>query len=276
LTGGDFSQAETRFSNAHNSAESVQEPLYAAEALLGLARTYLSRSELEAASSTFLEAGRQFQLLESTDGDGAAMLGIAQTLIGQEQWDEAIEHCEGAILRFKQTDDQLGQADALLALGLAHEGNDELDEALNNYDSALTLYQQQQQPLGESDTHFEQGGVFSLRGDLNEALNEFNKAIALVERVLKTLSTPQQWSIFLRQYAELYAQTIITEVRLNADEQAREILISFVRIAGLEPIEQYLKAFEDSLPIGGENLTEEEIRTNKDLIKRLRQLRKGL
>jgi hypothetical protein len=49
-----------------------------------------------------------------------------------------------------------------------------------------------------------------------------------------------------------------------------------VRIAGLPPIEKYLKAYEDSLPTSGENMTEEEIRANKDLIKRLRQIRKGL
>jgi tetratricopeptide (TPR) repeat protein len=276
LTVGDFSQAEARFSDARNQAEGIQEPLYGAEALLGLARTFLSRKELEAASATFLEAGRQFQLIESTDGDGAAMLGVAQTLIGQEQWDEAIEHCEGALVRFRQVDDQLGQADAQLALGLAHEGNDELNEALNHYDQALTMYQEQQQPLGESDTHYERGGILQLRGDLDGAADEFSKAIALVERVLKTLSTPQLWSIFLRQYAELYAQAIINEVRRNADEQARELLISYVRIADLPSIEGYLKAYEDSLPTSGENLTEEEIRTNKDLIKRLRQLRKGL
>jgi tetratricopeptide (TPR) repeat protein len=151
-----------------------------------------------------------------------------------------------------------------------------LDEALNHYDQALTLYQQQQQPLGESDTRFERGDVFRMRGDLDAAMNEFSKAIALVERVLKTLSTPQQWSTFLHQYAELYAQAVITEVRLNEDEQARALLTSFVRIAGLPPVEKYLKAYEDSLPTSGENMTEEEIRANKDLIKRLRQIRKGL
>jgi hypothetical protein len=80
----------------------------------------------------------------------------------------------------------------------------------------------------------------------------------------------------LRQYAELYAQAVITEVRLNEDERARALLTSFVRIAGLPPIEKYLKAYEDSLPTSGENMTEEEIRANKDLVKRLRQIRKGL
>src|SRR5258708_20917257 len=97
LTEGDFPQAEARFSDAHNRAEGIQEPFYAAEALLGLARTYLSRSELEAASSTFLEAGRQFQQLESTDGEWAAMLGVAQTLVGQEQGDYVLVNRAGAL-----------------------------------------------------------------------------------------------------------------------------------------------------------------------------------
>ena len=78
LTRGDFSQAENRFSQAYSQAEVLQEPLLAAEALLGLAQTRLSRKELDAASASFLEAGRQFQLLESTDGDAEAMLGIAK------------------------------------------------------------------------------------------------------------------------------------------------------------------------------------------------------
>jgi hypothetical protein len=49
-----------------------------------------------------------------------------------------------------------------------------------------------------------------------------------------------------------------------------------VRIAGLPAIEQHVKAYEDSVPTGGENMTDEEIRANKDLIKRIRQVRKGL
>ena len=56
-----------------------------AQALLGLASTRLARNDLEAASATFLEAGRQFQLLESVNGDGGAMLGVAQTLIARER-----------------------------------------------------------------------------------------------------------------------------------------------------------------------------------------------
>src|SRR5260370_8094611 len=78
LTEGDFSQAEARFSDSHNQAEALQEPLLAAEALLGLAQTRLSRSELDAASSTFLEAGRQFRLLEGNDGDASVILGLSQ------------------------------------------------------------------------------------------------------------------------------------------------------------------------------------------------------
>ena len=45
LTLGDFAQAEARFSEAHTQAEMQQEPLLAAESLLGLAQTRLSRGE---------------------------------------------------------------------------------------------------------------------------------------------------------------------------------------------------------------------------------------
>lgn len=153
LTQGDFEQAEARFSNAHNQAEAQQQPLLAAEALLGQARARLSRSELEAASTTYAEAERQFRLVESIDGEGAAVLGTAQVLIGQAAWEAAIARCEAALTRFNQSDDLIGQADAALALGLAHRGNGELDEASTHFEQAFTLYQQQQQPLGLADTH---------------------------------------------------------------------------------------------------------------------------
>src|SRR6202165_4118784 len=46
LTQGDFVQAETSFSTAHNLAEGQQEPLLAAEGLLGLGKTRLERGEI--------------------------------------------------------------------------------------------------------------------------------------------------------------------------------------------------------------------------------------
>jgi tetratricopeptide (TPR) repeat protein len=276
LTQGDFVQAETSFSTAHNLAEGQQEPLLAAEGLLGLATTRLARGELDTATSTFMEASRQFQLLESTDGDGAAVLGVAQVLIGRELWEEAIHRCEEALTRFNQSDDLIGQADAMLSLGLAHRGNGELEEALSHFDQALRLYQQQQQPLGEADTRYELAGIYLAQANLNAALAELNKAINLVEQVMKTLSTPQQWSMFLSQYTELYVQTAIAYVRQNQDSRALTILQTFTHIAGADEARKQIKAYEETVPLAGEELTENEILMNKDLIKRLGQLRKKL
>ena len=67
LTEGDFTQAEQHFSQVRNQADSYQEGLIAAEAILGQAQARLARRELEAAQNTFLAAGRQFQLLETGD-----------------------------------------------------------------------------------------------------------------------------------------------------------------------------------------------------------------
>ena len=108
LTQGDFPQAEARFSEAYEQAEAQQEPLHAAEAMLGLAQTRLAREEFDAAMTTFLEAGRQFQLIESTDGDGNAVLGVAQVNLARELWDEAIEHGQAALTRFQQAGDLIG------------------------------------------------------------------------------------------------------------------------------------------------------------------------
>ncbi len=57
---------------------------------------------------------------------------------------------------------------------------------------------------------------------------------------MKTLKTPQQWSIFLRQYPELYAQAAITQVRLNQDAQALTLLQSYARIAGPATVVQQI------------------------------------
>jgi tetratricopeptide (TPR) repeat protein len=223
-----------------------------------------------------MEASRQFQLLESIDGDGAAVLGIAQTLIGRELWEEAISRSEEALTRFNQSDDLIGQADTMLALGLAHEGNGELEEASTDFDQALQLYQQQQQPLGEADTRYERAGVFLAQGNLDAASDELARAITLVEQVMRTLSAPQQWSRFLHQYTELYAQAAITLVQQKQDAQARTLLQSFVQIVGSPEIGQRIKAYEDTILTSSDELSEGEKRANKDLVKRLEQLRKGL
>jgi tetratricopeptide (TPR) repeat protein len=276
LVAGDFAQAESLFSDAHNQAEAHQEPLWAAEAILHIAQTYLARGALDAAQTTFLEAGREFQTLESTGGDGSAVLGVAQVNLGQQRWDEAIENCDAAILRLTQAGDLLGQADALLTRGLAHRGKDELDEALQDYEQALKLYHQERRPLGVADTRSARAGIFFLRGDLERARDEQAKAITQVEHVMQTLKTPQLWSSFLRQYADLYAQTAVTDLRRNRDDEARTLLQNFARIAGTAELAQQLKMYEDNLPTSSEDLSEEEIRANKDLAKRIAQIRRGL
>jgi NAD/NADP transhydrogenase alpha subunit len=107
-------------------------------------------------------------------------------------------------------------------------------------------------------------------------MNDLNEAITLVERVMHTLSSAQQWSTFLHQYTELYAQAAITEVRRNQDSQAHAILSSFARIAGKDAIVQQIKAYEDTIPTRGDEVTEDEARANTDLVKRLAELRKRL
>ena len=202
---------------------------------------------------------------------------MAQTLIGRgEQWEEAIEQSEAALARFNQSDDLVGQADTVLALGMARRGNDQLDEALTNLEQALTLYQQQQQPLGEADARYELADVFLERQELARALTEFHRSIALVEEVMKTLSTAQQWSTFLRQYSDLYAQTAITAVRLQQDSQARALLTNYARIAGPEDVVKQIQTYSDTIPTSGADMTATEIEENKNLITRLKQLIKGL
>ncbi len=164
----------------------------------------------------------------------------------------------------------------MLSLGLARRGNGELEEALSHFDQALRLYQQQQQPLGEADTRYELAGIYLAQANLNAALAELNKAINLVEQVMKTLSTPQQWSMFLSQYTELYVQTAVAYVRQNQDSQALTLLQTFTHIAGAGEARKQIKAYEETVPLAGEELTESEILMNKDLIKRLGQLRKKL
>jgi len=276
LTQGDLTQAEARFSEAHDQAEAQQEPLQSAEALLGLAQTRLAREELEAALNSFLAAGRQFQQVESVDGDGSAALGIAQVYLGQQQWDEALENCEAALVRFNQASDQLGQADTLLTRGLAQRGKVELDKALEDFEQALKLYHQQRGPLGVVDTRSARAGVYMMRGEFERARDEQTKAITQVERVMQSLSTPQQWSLFLRQYAELYAQTAIADVRRDQDEQARTLLQNYARIAGEAELTRHLQAYEDAMPISGEDVTAEELLSNQNLVKRLRQIHEEL
>ena len=276
LTRGDFTQAESHFSKAFSIAEVLQEPLLAAEALLGLAQTRLSRKELDSASASFLEAGRQFQLLESTNGDAEAMLGVAQTLIGRGQWNEAIEHCEGAAIRFHQSGNLIGEADTTFTLGLAYRGNGDLQEAARNFEQAVVLYQQYRLPLQEADACYERAGIMLADEQFDLAMNDFARSIELVEQVMNTLTTAEQRSMFLHQYTELYAQTAITQLRRNQDDKALSTLSSFVRITGRDPMMDYLLAYENSILASADEMSENETQTNTRLVKRLRTLRKSL
>src|SRR5207248_8233435 len=140
-----------------------------------------------------------------------------------------------------------GQADALLTLGMGYSRKDEQEESLLHFGQALKLYHQLRRPLGVADTRCVQAGIYLMQGDLERARDEEAKAIAQVERVMQSLSNPQQWSMFQRQYADLYAQTVITDVRRNQDEQARTLLLNFVRIAGSAEVVRHIQAYEKAL-----------------------------
>ena len=96
------------------------------------------------------------------------------------------------------------------------------------------------------------------------AMNDFTRAIALVEQVMNTLSSADQWSTFLHQYTELYAQAAITQVRRNQDSQALSTLSSFVRITGRDPIMHYLMAYENSILATTDEMSENEAQTNTE------------
>jgi len=63
---------------------------------------------------------------------------------------------------------------------------------------------------------------------------------------------------------------------LNRDTEALAQLQSFAQIAGAATIVEHIRAYEETIPTSSDDMTEEEIRANKDLIKRLDQLRKKL
>jgi hypothetical protein len=114
------------------------------------------------------------------------------------------------------------------------------------------------------------------RNDYERARDEQTKAIAQVEHVMNSLNKAEQWSTFLNQYAQLYAQTAVTDVRRAHDEEAQALLQNFVKIAGKHEIERALRSFEEEIPVEGDTLSESEIRANKDLRKRLEHLRRAL
>jgi vacuolar-type H+-ATPase catalytic subunit A/Vma1 len=115
-----------------------------------------------------------------------------------------------------------------------------------------------------------------MRGELERARDEQSKAITQVEKVMNSLSRPQEWSSFLQQYAELYAQTALTDVRLQQEEQARELIRNFVQIAGSQELKSSLSRYIADIPNNDENMSEEEQRENQELVKKIEHLRKQL
>src|SRR5207247_1555878 len=137
-------------------------------------------------------------------------------------------------------------------------------------------YEQYHLPLSEADARYERAGIMLLDEQFDLAMNDLTRAIGLVEQVMNTLSTADQWGMFLHQYTELYAQAAITEVRRNQDSEALSTLASFVRITGRDPIIQYLMSYENSILASTDEMSENEARTNTELVRRLRTLRKKL
>lgn len=246
LTENDVTAAEAQFREAHEQAEAQQRE--AAEATLGLAQTRLARNELDAARETFAATARQFQQIEDVDGDGFATLGIAQVLLQQQQWNESLEYSRTAGLRFNQANDQPGQADALLTQGRAHQGKGELDLAAARFEQALHLYRQQHRPLENAQARAALALVYRVRGELERARNEQTQAITHVELVMHSLTTSQQRSAFLCQYAPLYAQTAITDAQRNQDKQGRALLQHFARLSCGDELAHPLETYEHMLP----------------------------
>lgn len=173
----------------------------------------------------------------------------------------------------------------------------------------MKLYQQQRRPLGIAQTRAARGRIYRVRGELERARDEQTEAITHVERVMQSLHTLQQQSLFLYQYAELYAQTVITDVQRHQDEQARALFHHFARLSGgdelvrhLEAYEQALpttesekvsleellstrdirelvrliEAYEDALSTQSKEVSEEELLANRNIVERLKQIRRGL
>ena len=106
--------------------------------------------------------------------------------------------------------------------------------------------------------------------------DEQSKAITQIERVLHTLSTPQAWGTFLRQYADLYAQSAITDLRSGNDQQALSLSQNFARVAGASELQQRFKLYTADIPTNDEDMPEDELEANRDLVARIEQIRKGL
>jgi hypothetical protein len=81
-----------------------------------------------------------------------------------------------------------------------------------------------------------------------------------VELVMHSLPTPEQRGVFLCQYARLYAQTAITDVQRDQDEQGRALLHHFARLSCGAELVRHLDAYEQTLPTTPrENIPEEEL-----------------
>ena len=147
---------------------------------------------------------------------------------------------------------------------------------MSDFEQALKLYHQQRRPLGVADTRFARGSVFLLRGDYVRAREDQGKAIIQVERVMHSISKPERWGMFLRQYAQQYAETALADLQQQHDEEARALLQNFIRVAGSKEILKQLRGYEKDIPVSGEDLTPEELSSNIEIVRRLTELRKGL
>jgi hypothetical protein len=98
----------------------------------------------------------------------------------------------------------------------------------------------------------------------------------LVEQVTGRLAAPDDRRAFLRRWLGLYSDAVISSIRTGNDERARALAESFAARAGGAELAAQLKAYEESIPTRGGNLTKEQQDQNKQLVKRISDLRKKL
>jgi hypothetical protein len=93
---------------------------------------------------------------------------------------------------------------------------------------------------------------------------------------MNSISKPERWGMFLRQYAQQYAETALADLQQQHYEEARALLQDFIRVAGSKEILKQLRGYEKDIPVSGEDLTPEELSRNIEIVRHLTELRKGL
>jgi CHAT domain-containing protein len=178
---GELQAAYRQYTDLRKLLPTLSSGVLPAQALDGLATVLLYLGEPERARQAFVEAFREFEVLDDPAGRAHALLGIGWSLEAEGSAPRALEYFEQALEISRAKGLRSYEAWALYTLGRAHRKRGQPLQAIPQLETALSL-QIADSAVSQAQTEVELGNSYGLVARMDAARSAFQRAIRLSGR----------------------------------------------------------------------------------------------